>query len=877
MGTDDMAMLDKKTEQKETISSSLEEEPRTVLGSPIDFLNATPSQFGITVQSFNQSSTERKEKSRLAQLRERRKSSIGVRGSPEMNSLIRFIARQKMKNSSNCQTPELVKGSPFLPRVASTLKQKIASFNSLMGVEESEAYDLMPRQGNNTSECIKTRDYLSDKYDQEEGKENKPQEMSPAPSKKRRVGPIEGCEVQIREAHTPDIHFNESYKGDKEPMAECNDTVSKGPLLSIKTEEEASRKLLCTPRHDHLERPMTFSSQNNQQQDNEFEPQSPSRAQRSDLTSASPVKSFSAFQFSPLSPQLEMKSADKNNSTGISVTATKKKRVHFGCPLSPELFDNQLPPSTPLRKGGTPARTLTPGGILKMHSALKTPQRDGYCTPQAQPELISEFGASPVLAMSHNRRIFRMAEDGVEKWEKIIFPSKEETDSADMTDTDSINYAQLNLNEAFCEELLSPEVTTVKSETSQASQLNAPNELLASSEEKQPEAVRNATARLRNREKKAVAQSESTHELPAARRRKRKLPEESKPVRRSTRSAAKPSETIKTVSKAANRWKKEVNHSLYGSREYASKKPTLSPITELFICESAAAQHTPPTTCTDENSFMQNEPSESSSSCPRTAACNEESPTGPPLSPSKRAIGKKRRSSRYEVTKCGFKKVNVSLDSIYVEPQLAESESHEEESTTIVALLKEAPPENLPPEKVSASTEEHHTLTIGDTPSTHTDTNTEVHLIEDDATPACLLGGEQTSTVTAASPKAATQLTQNVSRCKRRSVNLTDNQPKQEVEKNTVSKSDYPEEATQVNSGLTFYQTDFNFEDVFKRVPSRGQRSVRRSLRNLSNSNDDTGLAWVPQTSPEFKTITSRKTRSRRSLSALSEDTTLIT
>nr|XP_061804422.1 cell division cycle-associated protein 2-like [Nerophis lumbriciformis] len=706
MGTDDMAMLDKKTEQKETISSSLEEEPRTVLGSPIDFLNATPSQFGITVQSFNQSSAERKEKSRLAQLRERRKSSIGVRGSPEMNSLIRFIARQKMKNSSNCQTPELVKGSPFLPRVASTLKQKIASFNSLMGVEESEAYDLMPRQGNNTSECIKTRDYLSDKYDQEEGKENKPQEMSPAPSKKRRVGPIEGCEVQIRE-------------------------------------------------------------------DNEFEPQSPSRAQRSDLTSASPVKSFSAFQFSPLSPQLEMKSADKNNSTGISVTATKKKRVHFGCPLSPELFDNQLPPSTPLRKGGTPARTLTPGGILKMHSALKTPQRDGYCTPQAQPELISEFGASPVLAMSHNHRIFRMAEDGVEKWEK--------------------------------------------------------------------------------------------------------LPEESKPVRRSTRSAAKPSETIKTVSKAANRWKKEVNHSLYGSREYASKKPTLSPITELFICESAAAQHTPPTTCTDENSFMQNEPSESSSSCPRTAACNEERPTGPPLSPSKRAIGKKRRSSRYEVTKCGFKKVSVSLDNIYVEPQLAESESHEEESTTIAALLKEAPPENLPPEKVSASTEEHHTLTIGDTPSTHTDTNTEVHLIEDDATPACLLGGEQTSTVTAASPRAATQLTQNVSRCKRRSVNLTDNQPKQEVEKNTVSKSDYPEEAMQVNSGLTLCQTDFNFEDVFKRVPSRGQRSVRRSLRNLSNSNDDTGLAWVPQTSPEFKTITSRKTRSRRSLSALSEDTTLIT
>lgn len=57
--------------------------------------------------------------------------------------------------------PQLVRSSPFLPRVASTLRQKMASFQNLMDVEESEACDLAPRQDGDTGGCIKTRDYLS--------------------------------------------------------------------------------------------------------------------------------------------------------------------------------------------------------------------------------------------------------------------------------------------------------------------------------------------------------------------------------------------------------------------------------------------------------------------------------------------------------------------------------------------------------------------------------------------------------------------------------------------------------------------------------------------------------------------------------------------
>ncbi|XP_038629294.1 proliferation marker protein Ki-67-like isoform X2 [Scyliorhinus canicula] len=38
----------------------------------------------------------------------------------------------------------------------------------------------------------------------------------------------------------------------------------------------------------------------------------------------------------------------------------KRKRVSFGANLSPEVFDKRMPPSSPLRKGGTPTRVSTP-------------------------------------------------------------------------------------------------------------------------------------------------------------------------------------------------------------------------------------------------------------------------------------------------------------------------------------------------------------------------------------------------------------------------------------------------------------------------------------------------------------------------------------
>lgn len=108
----------------------------------------------------------------------------------------------------------------------------------------------------------------------------------------------------------------------------------------------------------------------------------------------------------------------EGESTGMS--SVRKKMVRFGGPLSPEFFDKNLPPSTPLQKGGTPARVPTPGhGILR--SALKTPQRSESKRHQAQPDLSSPtmFGASPTFAASRPCRLQLVGEDSEEKLDKV--------------------------------------------------------------------------------------------------------------------------------------------------------------------------------------------------------------------------------------------------------------------------------------------------------------------------------------------------------------------------------------------------------------------------------------------------------------------------
>lgn len=91
------------------------------------------------------------------------------------------------------------------------------------------------------------------------------------------------------------------------------------------------------------------------------------------------------------------------------------------------------------------------------------------------------------------------------------------------------------------------------------------------------------------------------------------------------------------------------------------------------------------------------------------------------------------------------------------------------------------------------------------------------------------------------------------------------------------SSAESRDEGAAAGADLAPWQTDFNLEDVFKPVATRGQRSVRRSLRNQCNADSSgAGLAWLPQTPPESIGGVRRRPRGRRVVAAspsLAEET----
>ncbi|NWI10580.1 CDCA2 protein, partial [Crypturellus soui] len=58
---------------------------------PVDFATVTIAEFGITPESFTKQAVEKSPS--LSKFR--RRSTIGVRGSPENNSLIQYLAQQR--------------------------------------------------------------------------------------------------------------------------------------------------------------------------------------------------------------------------------------------------------------------------------------------------------------------------------------------------------------------------------------------------------------------------------------------------------------------------------------------------------------------------------------------------------------------------------------------------------------------------------------------------------------------------------------------------------------------------------------------------------------------------------------------------------------
>ncbi|KAM5264106.1 cell division cycle-associated protein 2 [Ctenodactylus gundi] len=108
--------------------------------SPLNFSTVTVEQLGITPESFTKNSSGKSLSSYLK--KSRRRSTVGARGSPETNHLIRFIAQQR--NLKNAERSPLAQGSdsvgsPALYRGVSSLRERISAFQSAFhSIQEDE-------------------------------------------------------------------------------------------------------------------------------------------------------------------------------------------------------------------------------------------------------------------------------------------------------------------------------------------------------------------------------------------------------------------------------------------------------------------------------------------------------------------------------------------------------------------------------------------------------------------------------------------------------------------------------------------------------------------------------------------------------------------
>ncbi|XP_048098466.1 cell division cycle-associated protein 2 isoform X1 [Alosa alosa] len=503
--TSDMDCLNMALLDTPTSPTSPEQGGRT---APLDFPHATPLQFGITTNSFSVPS-KLQDKSRVSQLKARRRSTIGVRGSPETNALIRYIAKQRMQASS--PTTEHLRLQSSLPRTQ-TLKQKMAAFQIVMEeVDEEGKLELMitPGKSDQKLECIGAGNTHSDKLDSLLGKENRvtPGYLSPAtppPSKRVYRGPLQECEGKIRGA-------------------------------TFSAPQEKVR---------------VFDFQSIAHQDTTFHRQ------------------VEHMPFPVLSQQTKA-SLNRRDEPGVS-SVTKKKRVHFGAPLSPEFFDKTLPPSTPLQKGGTPFRQPVSAGS-NLRPLLKTPQRNEASIQQPDFNSPGAADGSPTLSQTKVLQgtvssdiVFRDTEDEVPR---LVLEENAEVDL--VTELNSAGISE----DASSNELRGSQAHVVTSlfqtepfleEQTAGSELK----LVSSPQQQQDPATSSSPARPRGRKRKPPAAAHAESEPQPGRR-------------RPSRSAAVSASGKMKDSAGKRRFgSKEVDRSLYGRRVYASKNPLLSPVFE---------------------------------------------------------------------------------------------------------------------------------------------------------------------------------------------------------------------------------------------------------------------------------------------------------
>ncbi|XP_049566850.1 cell division cycle-associated protein 2 isoform X6 [Orcinus orca] len=495
--------------------------------SPLNFSTVTVEQLGITPESFVKNSSG---KSSSYLKKSRRRSTVGVRGSPETNHLIRFIAQQRNLKNASLTKNSPCQGSPVLYRNVHSLREQISAFQSAFhSIKENAKMTDCPELSETEGEFKITGSTKKESLGECQQCEF-PANLS---SKRQRISSPSSSDGNLTDAFGLQIHNVAAF-----PNTDKQCAVETSANLSEKSSESGlNLQSGCLVGEYPLLSELTEASSGIQVAD------SVEGKRSSDAVS---VDKFTEEHHDNLCdggthPSLilnlancckERKAEGQENCTvPDSLNVRKRKRVTFGEDLSPEVFDESLPANTPLRKGETPVRkkdlsTLSPL-LLEQSPApegLLQPNFDdkGENLENIEPLQVSFAGLSPLSKSSIS-----------------------ETLSGTDTFASSNNHEKI----ASCK----------VGRTTRTS--NRRSQLISFSEE--------SVCNLFNTEAQPYKEKKIN-------RRK------SQESNRADRALPRKNQVLKSCRrKKAKGKKKSVQKSLYGERDIASKKPLLSPIPEL--------------------------------------------------------------------------------------------------------------------------------------------------------------------------------------------------------------------------------------------------------------------------------------------------------
>ncbi|XP_040984325.1 cell division cycle-associated protein 2 isoform X2 [Aquila chrysaetos chrysaetos] len=540
---------------------------------PVDFRTVTIAEFGITQENFTKHSIGKSPTS----LKYRRRSAIGVRGSPENNTLIQYLAQQR----SNRQKAAFTQVSPFKRENVRLLKDKIdvfqQSFQSVQEAEgetgfsgQSQVDDASQEAGCSPNKVPYTKernlDQWSEKFMSDNSRadlqENLSQNLTNSSKSDTRIcttlslcqdaavtepaaavskkwvyeqhNPIESLEaVLIRDTLETGHDFSSDHITKDVRSNVISDLsrkkVSFGEELSLEIFDES--KPLTTPPITPLQTGNTSLNEHTQSGSHlrsvlkktpvkllmdsmkEYLDDAVDGGGGESLAISNCAKIFEALQ----TEKTEIHSSEK----------PKRKRVTFGEVLSPEIFDETLPANTPLRKGATPVR----------HPGLQSN------SPFARSSLIEEPLSQPNFDCNDEclEPLQELVEGPVAAEDLLPVENAEaETDKSDMIKTRSSTKRKCS---------------TISEGTDFS-----------------------------------ISRATNTKNVKDTKNPRKNRFQKQKNI---TTSAAKKTPKIKHTGYGKRR-KKKVKKSLYGERELASKKPLLSPIPEIPEFFSSASSPNSP-------------------------------------------------------------------------------------------------------------------------------------------------------------------------------------------------------------------------------------------------------------------------------------------